>query len=141
MKWRTADDEEEREEQTPLKEAGDPLVPFYSSPPSAKELVVATISTEEQVPLFFPFEILCHTPGFDLNPINSHLIFPKEDPYAKWVPMRQRVLALVAFPALLPPITSTMYLPTLNVVRPAFIFIFIICHCRSSPSCACVRCR
>jgi multidrug resistance protein len=87
MKWRTADDEEEREEQTPLKEAGDPLVPFYSSPPSAKELVVATISTEEQ-----------------------------EDPYAKWVPMRQRVLALVAFPALLPPITSTMYLPTLNVV-------------------------
>jgi MFS family permease len=48
---------------------------------------VATISTEEQ-----------------------------EDPYAKWVPMRQRVLALVALPALLPPITSTMYLPTLNVV-------------------------
>ena len=75
--------------------------------------------------------------GFDLNPINSHLIF-QEDPYAKWVPMRQRVLALVAFPALLPPITSTMYLPTLNVVRPAFIFI-IICHCCSSPSCACVR--
>ncbi|ELR13182.1 transporter, major facilitator subfamily protein [Acanthamoeba castellanii str. Neff] len=87
MKWRTAD-EEEREEQTPLKEArGDPPVPFYSSPPSAKELVVETISTEEQ-----------------------------EDPYAKWVPVRQRVLALVALPALLPPITSTMYLPTLNVV-------------------------
>jgi hypothetical protein len=31
--------------------------------------------------------------------------------------VRKRVLALVALPALMPPITSTMYLPTLNVVR------------------------
>lgn len=42
----------------------------------------------------------------------------KQDPYAKWVTVRRRVLALVSLPALLPPVTSTMYLPTINVVRP-----------------------
>ncbi|ELR17551.1 transporter, major facilitator family protein [Acanthamoeba castellanii str. Neff] len=39
-----------------------------------------------------------------------------QDPYEQWVSARQRILLLVAIPALLPPITQTMYLPTINEV-------------------------
>ncbi len=40
-----------------------------------------------------------------------------QDPYEQWVSARQRILLLVAIPALLPPITQTMYLPTINEVH------------------------
>jgi len=47
----------------------------------------------------------------------SRLWLTMQDPYEQWVSARQRILLLVAIPALLPPITQTMYLPTINEVR------------------------
>lgn len=40
----------------------------------------------------------------------------EEDPYRKWQSVRKLILLLVAMPALLPPVTQTMYLPTINEV-------------------------
>ena len=127
MKWRTADDEEEREEQTPLKEAGDPPVPFYSSPPSAKELVVATISTEEQVP----------------SHLKSYIHFQFSSFSGPLCQVGAHAAASLGLGGLARPVAAHH----LHDVPPdperrtsgLHIFFIIICHCCSSPSCACVR--
>jgi hypothetical protein len=43
---------------------------------------------------------------------------PPNQLYARWEPVRQRVLVLVACAGLLPAVTQTMYLPTINEVIP-----------------------
>ena len=58
--------------------------------------------------LFLPFCLGWLTP---LPPGHGQL-------YARWEPVRQRVLVLVACAGLLPAVTQTMYLPTINEVIP-----------------------
>jgi len=70
---------------------------------------------EEQVPLKISDSHTVYGSGAGAPPIAA--AEEEEVRYAKWASVRKRVLALVALPALLPPITSTMYLPTINVVR------------------------
>jgi len=69
---------------------------------------------EEQVPLKISDSHTVYGSGAGAPPIAA--AEEEEVRYAKWASVRKRVLALVALPALLPPITSTMYLPTINVV-------------------------